>query len=252
MSRDGSAFDSPVDQGSVPMTRQYSLSFVASLVATVCYLTCALLAFSRYPLPYSPLNNWLSDLGNVDVNPAGALFYNLGIVTTGILLVLFFLGLSVWKLSTNRIQQLMLHLTQGCGILGALAMVMTGLFPINHFALHSFFSTCSNVLLGTAFAFSVAALRYHASCARWLLILGAVTTLADLLFGLSKIVTTTFVLEWVTIALFISYIVLLGAQTQPRVAATTSSWASVPGADRATGNPGVAAHETTRAQRELV
>ncbi len=98
------------------MKRPYSLSFAASLLATVSYLTCALVAFSRYPLPYSPLNNWLSDLGNVDVNPAGALFYNIGIVTTGLLLVLFFLGLSVWKMSTNRIQQLMLHLTQGFGI----------------------------------------------------------------------------------------------------------------------------------------
>ena len=234
------------------MKRQYSLSFAASLVATVCYLTCALVSFSRYPLPYSPLNNWLSDLGNVDVNLAGALFYNLGIVTTGLLLVQFFLGLSVWKMSTNRIQQLTLYLTQGCGILGALAMVMTGLFPINHFALHSFFSTCSNILLGTAFAFSVAALRYHASCPRWLLILGAVTTLADLLFGLSKIVTTTFVLEWVTIALFICYIVLLGVQTQRRISDATSSWASGPGPDRAVGNPDLAAHETTRAQRELV
>jgi hypothetical membrane protein len=234
------------------MKRRYSLSFAASLVATVWYLTCALVAFSRYPLLYSPLNNWLSDLGNVDVNPAGAFFYNVGIVATGLLLVLFFVGLSVWKMSTNRIQQVMLHLTQGFGMLGALAMVMTGLFPINHFALHSFFSTCSNVLLGTAFAFSVAALRYHASCPRWLLILGAVTTLADLLFGLSKIVQTTYVLEWVTIALFISYIVLLGAQTQRRLAATTSSWTSGPGADRATGNPDLAARETPRAQRELV
>lgn len=140
----------------------------------------------------------------------------------------------------------------GFGILGALAMVMTGLFPINHFALHSVFSTCSNILLGTAFAFSVAALRYHVSCPRWLLILGAVTTLSDLLFGLSKIVTTTFVLEWVTIALFIGYIISLGAQTPRRLADTTASWARGPGADRATGNPDLAAHETTGAHGELV
>jgi hypothetical protein len=93
-------------------------------------------------------------------------------------------------------------------------MLMSGLYPINHFALHSFFSSCSNILLGTAFAFSVAALRYHATCPRWLLILGAVTTLVDLLFGISKIVSTIYVLEWVTIALFISYFAFLGAQTQ--------------------------------------
>ena len=193
------------------MKRHYSLSFVTSLVALLCYLTCALLAFSRYPLPYSPVSNWLSDLGNVDVNPGGAVFYNIGIVTTGVLLSLFFLGLSQWKMRKNRRQNLMLFVTQGVGILGALALLMSGLYPINHFALHSFFSSCSNILLGTAFAFSVAALRYHATCPRWLLILGVVTALVTLLFGIFH---TIFVLEWVTISLFISYIVLLGAQTQ--------------------------------------
>ncbi len=211
--------------GGVSMKRQYSLSFVTSIVAIVTYLTCALLAFSRYPLPYSPMSNWLSDLGNGDVNPGGALFYNIGIVTTGVLLVLFFLGLPQWRMSKNRIQRLMLFLTQGFGILGAFAMVMTGLYPINHFAFHSFFSTCSNILLGTAFAFSVAALRYHASCPRWLLVLGAVTMLADLLFGISKVVTTIYVLEWVTIALFISYFAALGVWTQRHASET---WIGLP------------------------
>lgn len=51
----------------------------------------------------------------------------------------------------------MLLITQGFGMFGALAMVMSGLYPINFFALHSFFSTCLYILLGTAFAFSVAA-----------------------------------------------------------------------------------------------
>ena len=53
----------------------------------------------------------------------------------------------------------MLFLTQSFGILGAIAMLMSGLYPMNFFVLHSFFSTCLYVLLGTAFAFSVAALR---------------------------------------------------------------------------------------------
>jgi hypothetical protein len=75
-------------------------------------------------------------------------------------------------------------------------------------------------MLGTAFAFSVAALRYHATCPRWLLVLGAVTTLVYLLFGISQIPSTIYVLEWVTIVLFISDIALLGAQTQ-RLASET-------------------------------
>ena len=192
------------------MKRHLSLSFVTSLFAVLCYLTFALLAFAQYPLPYSPMRNWLSDLGNADLNPHGALFYNIGIVATGVVLLLFFLGLAQWKMGNNRIQNLMLRLTQGFGILGSLALVMSGLFPINFSTLHSFFSICLYILLGTAFGFSVAAIRYYPTCPRWLLILGALTALADILSGVFH---TVYVLEWVTVSLFLCYPLLLGAET---------------------------------------
>lgn len=192
------------------MKRQLSLSFVTSLTAILCYLAFALLAFSRYPLPYSPMRNWLSDLGNADLNPGGALFYNIGIVATRVVALLFFLGLSRWKMGNNRRQNLMLFVTQEFGILGALAMAMSGLYPMNFLALHSIFSTFLYILLGTAFAFSVAALRYHPTCPRWLLIVGASTALVAMLYGAFHMV---YVLEWVTTALFLCYLGLLGAET---------------------------------------
>ena len=198
------------------MKRHLSLSFASSLCAIVCYLACTLLAFAHYPLPYSPLNNWLSDLGNPDLNPAGALFYNMGIVVTAAILLLFFLGLSRWKMENNQTQRLMLLITQGTGMLGAFAMLMSGLYPINSPALHSFFSICLYILLGTAFAFAVAALRYHAACPRWLLIVFACTALEDILSGVFHTVT---VFEWVTIALLLCSTGLLGVETK-RLAAT--------------------------------
>lgn len=193
------------------MKRHYSLSFVTAMFVIVCYLAFALLAFSRYPLSYSPLSNWLSDLGNANLNPSGALFYNIGIVATAGAVLLFFLGLSQWKIAKKQRQNLMLVVTQVFGILGALAMLMSGLFPINFLALHSFLSACLYILLGTAFAFSVAALRYHPTCPRWLLILGVLTALVAMLFGIFH---TIFVLEWVTVVLFLSYVGVLGAETQ--------------------------------------
>jgi hypothetical membrane protein len=191
------------------MNRHPSLSFVTGMFAVVCYLAFALLAFLLYPSPYSPMSNWLSDLGNANLNPSGALFYNIGIVATGGVLLLFFLGLSEWKMVTNRRQNLMLFVTQGCGILGVLAMIMSGLYPMNFLALHSFFSACLYILLGTAFAFSVAALRYHRACPRWLLVVGVSTALVAMLYGIFHTVTA---LEWVTTALFLCYVGLLGAE----------------------------------------
>jgi hypothetical membrane protein len=192
------------------MKRHHSLSFVSGIFAILCYLMFAFLAFSRYPLPYFPVSNWLSDLGNANLNPSGALFYNIGIVVTGGALILFFLGLSQWKMEKNRIQNLMLFITQGFGILGSLALLMSGLYPMNFLALHSFFSTCLYILLGTAFAFSVAALRYQSICPRWLLILGASTALVAILYVFFHTVTT---LEWITTTLFLCYVGLLGAET---------------------------------------
>jgi Protein of unknown function (DUF998) len=199
------------------MKKHLSLSFVAALFAIVCYLACTLLAFAHYLLPFSPLNNWLSDLGNPDLNPSGALFYNIGIIATAVVLPLFFLGLSRWKMEHHRTQRLMLFLTQGFGILGALAMLMSGLYPISSPALHGFFSICLYILLGTAFAFSVTALRYHAACPRWLLIVCAFTALVDMLSGVFHTVT---VLEWVTVALLLCSLGLLGGQTNRLVSAT--------------------------------
>ena len=192
------------------MKRHHSLSFVSGMFAIVCYLMFAFLAFSRYPLSYSPVSNWLSDLGNANLNPSGSLFYNIGIVTTGGALLLFFLGLSRWKMEKNRIQNLMLFLTQGFGILGSLALLMSGLYPMNFLALHSFFSTCLYILLGTAFAFSVAALRYQSLCPRWLLVLGASTAFVAILYGFFHTVTP---LEWITTTLFLCYVGSLGAET---------------------------------------
>jgi hypothetical membrane protein len=161
-------------------------------------------------LPYSPLKNWLSDLGNPDLNPSGALLYNIGIVATAVVLPLFFLGLSRWKMENNRTQRLMVSIMQGFGILGAFAMLMSGLYPINSPALHGFFSICLYILLGTAFAFSVAALQYHSNCPRWLLIVFAFTSVVDMLSGAFHTVT---VLEWVTVALLLCSLGLLGVAT---------------------------------------
>lgn len=192
--------------------KQYpNISFVAGNLAVLFYLAFAGLAFIQYPMPYSPMNNWLSDLGNVRLNPGGAAFYNIGIVSTALLLIFFFLGLSKWKIENNRVQVIMLLLTQAFGILGSICMVMSALYPINFFETHSFWSTSLWILLSTAFAFSVAMLRYHQNIPGWLLILGISTALMVIL---TSFLTTVAMLEWISLILFLSYVSLLGLKTR--------------------------------------
>ena len=193
------------------MKRTRNLSFVASVLLVVCYLAFAVLAYSRYPMPYSPLSNWLSDQGNTDANPHGAVFYNAGIISTGLLLMLFFLGLSRWRMENKRVQIVMVRLTQAFGVLGCICMLMTAVYPINNLETHSFWSTSLYVMLSSAFVFLAAALRYHPQVPRWLLVLGISTAVVVLLTSFLK---TVYVLEWITVFLFLCYVSLVGAETK--------------------------------------
>jgi hypothetical membrane protein len=194
------------------MIKRYPIiSFYTGILAVMCYIGFTILAFSHFPLPYSPTSNWLSDLGNPNLNPQGAIFYNFGIIATAMLLILFFLGLFVWRIVNKRIQITMLYLGQGCGVLGALCMIMSAIFPINMFKAHSLWSTALYIMLSTGFVFLAAALRYHSNIPRWLLILGISTAPSVILMSMFK---TTYVLEWITLILFLSYVSLVGIETR--------------------------------------
>jgi hypothetical membrane protein len=193
------------------MKKYTSISFYGGILAGLCYVIFTLLAYSRYPLPYSPTTNWLSDLGNPNLNPQGAIFYNIGIISTALFLIVFFLGLSVWKMENKRAQVIMLRLTQVFGVLGAFCMMMSGIFPINLYKIHAFWSTSLYILLSTGFAFSAAALRYHLRVPRWLLILGVSTAVMVIL---TSFFPAAYVLEWITVSLFLLYVILVGMETR--------------------------------------
>ena len=193
------------------MLNAKSLSFYAGIIAVVGYLFFALLAYSQYPLPFSPMTNWLSTLGDYTLNPNGAIFYNLGIILTGLMLLLFFVGLSAWKIENNRVQVVMLRLAQIFGGLGALCTMMSAIFPMNNFKIHAFWSTSLYIMLSTGFIFSAAALRYHKSVPVWLLILGI---LPAPLVILTKYFVTVYVLEWVIVLLLLAYVFLVGGLTR--------------------------------------
>ena len=185
---------------------------IASVLIVVCYLVFTLLARINYPLPYSPSTNWLSDLGNILVSPSGTQFYNTGIIVTGILLLAFYLTIFVWRMEQNKIQNLMVTLTQLFGVVGAASMIMSALYPINLPVPHSFWSAALDIAIGTSFIFSVAALRYYPQTPRWVLAMGVIAWFVDTVFSL--FFNNVQILEWVTIALFLAYILALGFVTR--------------------------------------
>lgn len=66
---------------------------VAGLAAVSQYLVLAVISFLFYPLPFGPGGSWLSDLGNMVLNPGGAWFYRAAGILGGAGLCLFFLSI---------------------------------------------------------------------------------------------------------------------------------------------------------------
>jgi hypothetical membrane protein len=192
------------------MKKVQSISFYSAIMLVFGYLIFSLLAYSQYPFAFSPMTNWLSDLGNIEHNPNGAIFYNIGILLTAVMLLLFFLGLSSWKITDNRVQVVMLRLTQVFGMLGAFCMMMSAIFPINNYSIHAFWSTSLYILLSTGFIFLAAALRYHKEVPSWMLVLGIST--APLVI-LTKFFPTLYILEWIIVSISLVYVCLVGIET---------------------------------------
>jgi hypothetical membrane protein len=197
-----------IDKGTEMRRRIFS--FIMAILIIVDYLIFTLISYMNFPTAFSPLTNWLSDLGSSVQNPHGANFYNIGIIFTGIILIFFFIGLSAWR-HENKIQNIMLALTQISGILGGIAMIMSAIFPIITGDIHSFWSASIYIFLGTAFAFSAATLRYVSEVPRWMIILGILVALENFIWCT---ILNIFIMEWITVVLFLVYIFVLGYATR--------------------------------------
>ncbi len=99
-----------------------------SVISAYCLFT--LLAWIFYPLDFSPTTHYLSRLGNFEISPFGAIFYNLGCILTGLSLIPFFIGFRLWYRSQMRLN-LVISIGQGLGILSGGALVMIGVFSEN-------------------------------------------------------------------------------------------------------------------------
>lgn len=194
-----------------PRHRIGAWAVVLAGAATTVYLSLALAAYLAYPAAFSPWNNnWLSDLGNRDLNPDGAIFYRAGCSLSGSLMIALFLSLMPWHDNAARREHRLVAWAQVFGVFAGLAMVMTAVYPEDLFDTHQFwsrvlFSAFAGLLFVSTLAFRrpghsnapitfTAAIGY-AVIALWLLFSGAHW------------------LEWIAVADLLLFSCLLGART---------------------------------------
>ena len=106
----------------------YSLSAVTGLVAFIIFTAFTITSVILYPTHYNPLYDWLSNLGNINLNPSGAFFFNGGCIISGLILIPFFVGLYAWK-PQRTLGKILLLIGMVIGIFASISLIMVGIYP---------------------------------------------------------------------------------------------------------------------------
>jgi hypothetical protein len=179
----------------------------AGIAAVTVYLTFALVAFLRYPGPYGPLTNWLSDLGNPLENPSGAILYRLGCVLSGLALALFYLKLGIWNTGSKK-TRVLLTVAQYTGVFSAVCLMVTGIFPLGtSTGIHSLWSMMLYISLGFFLTFSATALMRNPAFKKGLGYYAFLTAAVNFVFG--AILHEVFWAEWISVGMFIAYVLMI-------------------------------------------
>ncbi len=182
------------------------LGFVAGVSTIVVYLIFSLAAYLLYPSPYGPYNNWLSDLGNYASNPTGAMYYDLGVLLTGISIVIFSFCYLQWRGELKkRIGQAVLTVGIISGMAAGVSLALTGIFSLPN-TQHGFLGMLFQIKMGDFIIFSTIALLRHPKFVRAIAFVALASALADLNFS---ILNNTPIYEWLDIGLFLVYAALM-------------------------------------------
>jgi hypothetical membrane protein len=161
---------------------------------------------------YSPFNNWLSDLGNLDKNPVGYIYFNYGCVLTGFAIILSVIGISKWK-TTDRKQNNLILLSQYCGFLAALSLIMVGIFSENY-STHDLWAVIFFVLLLLFMIIINIALNTHIKYLKWIKHYAVVSIAVNFAFAYTDIIGPDIpILEWMAVFTGLIWIALIGYNT---------------------------------------
>jgi hypothetical membrane protein len=152
-------------------------AIVGTLAITVTSIATALVYRGTAGEAYSPLNHWVSELGQRSVSRAATLF-DLGLIVAGICFAIFVVGLVTAVPGRLRIAW------GATGVVAGVAGALVGVFPMDDLAPHSV-AALTFFVLGwlTVLLASVDLLRRRdPRFPRWLGVIAAIATAAFVLF----------------------------------------------------------------------
>ena len=185
--------------------KKMSISIIAGFLVIVIYCVCTFISWALFPPPFSPFENWLSDLGNSSYNPNGAIFYNLGCILTGSALVPFFLGMYKWY--RDEIWHKIIGIcVQLIGFFSAFALIMIGVFSEDFMESHIFWSEVFFEVILLVLISASLFLLFHKDFIKPIAIYGFIVAILDLIF---VFVIGTPILEWFTVFTALGFVGLI-------------------------------------------
>lgn len=182
---------------------------IAGVLVILFYCAFTFTSIAFFPRPVSPLNDWLSDLGNSTYNPRGAIFYNAGCILTGLALFPFFAGFYYWY-TDEKWRKSLVVVTQAVGFIAAFALMMIGVFSEDAGAIHHLWSLVFFVFNLFVLILANVSLITHRKFIRSIGYYGLAVAVINLLFvGLAY----TSLLEWFTVFTALGYVALLSYNT---------------------------------------
>jgi len=142
------------------------LATIGGALVVLLFCTFTLASVVRYPGPFSPVDNWLSDLGTMKKNPSGDVYFNVGCVLTGVAMLLLMAGLGAWQAEDER-KKFLLMVGRVCGVISAFGQMLIGVFyegtPYHVMLAIAFF-----LLLFLFLAFTNFSIWKHPAYSRWI------------------------------------------------------------------------------------
>jgi hypothetical membrane protein len=180
---------------------------VATISGVTSVAVCVSLAVAAYLVyphrwAFGPTTSWFSDLGDTWRNPRGSMLFRLDMVLVGVSLAVFFLGLSTLTLGQVRRTRSLIVLAQVCGLAGALALVLSGIYSEDQQPAHALWATFAFVAL----ALSVTLLGWgaisHPGLPTWTCFFAFAACVSDA----ALIATRDYWLEWIAVPLLLLFL----------------------------------------------
>lgn len=207
----------------------HALSGFAIIV--LIYAALAVTAAFFYPKGFNPLTNTLTQLGDPEFNPAGAIFYNIGVFAicgmTVFIVIALLIAPKQWLTSRGATRKRLFYLTLTFMFLFALFYVITILVPSSvDYGFNSLFTLLFLACLELFIACSSIGIRRLKEYVPWIPPFGFAVAILNLLLVLASALTRFAIFSWITAFLSWSYMAAFiyefsAATNQPSLKATS-------------------------------